>query len=184
VQSRKSILIEKLPINAFRLPFIEANFPDARYIFIYRDAIEVASSIERLSKTVPWFGFNDYKWHQLTEVATLSPVTAGLPSLCLSDFDRGLLEWRLGTEEIVQFAASLADVRWCALSYDELVGSSVNCVERILSFVGEPLNEAIVTFVRDNVARRTSKSNQLVLSERQKEIAGPLLTAPILGKSS
>lgn len=59
---RGPVLVEKLPINNFRLEFIRCIFPDARFIHIYRNGLEVARSIEKLSNRGEWFGANAYKW--------------------------------------------------------------------------------------------------------------------------
>ncbi|MBN1225030.1 MAG: sulfotransferase [Candidatus Aminicenantes bacterium] len=42
----KPVLIEKLPINNFRLNLILRIFPDARFIHIYRNGLEVARSMD------------------------------------------------------------------------------------------------------------------------------------------
>lgn len=39
-RSRRPILVEKLPINNFRLPFIREMFPDCRFIHIWRNGLE------------------------------------------------------------------------------------------------------------------------------------------------
>ena len=41
------ILLEKLPINNFRLEFLNASFPDAKYIYLTRNGLEVSKSIEK-----------------------------------------------------------------------------------------------------------------------------------------
>ena len=61
IKTGRPILIEKLPINNFRLSFIHKIFPDARFIHIYRNGIEVARSIEKRSVRGNWFGANSYK---------------------------------------------------------------------------------------------------------------------------
>ena len=41
------ILLEKLPINSFRLRFLKESFPEARYIYLTRNGLEVSKSIEK-----------------------------------------------------------------------------------------------------------------------------------------
>ena len=67
IKSGKPILVEKLPVNNFRLEFIQEIFPDAHFIHIYRNGLEVARSIEKRSNAGAWFGANAYKWEKLTE---------------------------------------------------------------------------------------------------------------------
>ena len=47
VLGNAKILLEKLPINCFRLKFLEKSFPNARYIYLTRNGLEVSDSIER-----------------------------------------------------------------------------------------------------------------------------------------
>ncbi|TVL96873.1 MAG: hypothetical protein CV087_23140, partial [Candidatus Brocadia sp. WS118] len=115
--TRKPVLIEKLPINNFRLQFISTIFPDARFIHIYRNGLEVARSIEMSNG---WYSKNPYRWNQLVQFASLSGDTSVLPELCTSDKYKGLLEWRLSTETAVNFLKTLSKESFYEISYDSL----------------------------------------------------------------
>ena len=104
--SRRPVLLEKLPINSFRLEFIHHIFPDALFIHIFRNGLEVASSIEKESKKGNWFGANSYKWNQLVDYARCKAETSEVAALCTTYHDMGLLEWRLSTEAVVAFYAA------------------------------------------------------------------------------
>lgn len=59
-----SIIIEKTPVNAFKINFINSLFPDAKWIHLYRDGRDVVSSItlkmrrrEKMMKTYNVFEF-------------------------------------------------------------------------------------------------------------------------------
>src|SRR5690606_33383867 len=62
IKTSRPVLVEKLPINNFRVEFIQAIFPDARFIHIYRNGLEVANSIKKMSEAGKWFASNQYKW--------------------------------------------------------------------------------------------------------------------------
>ncbi|MBU1833735.1 MAG: sulfotransferase [Gammaproteobacteria bacterium] len=47
VRANKEILLEKTPATCLRLPFVEAIFPEAKYIFLERDVCQIANSAER-----------------------------------------------------------------------------------------------------------------------------------------
>ena len=49
------IVIEKLPINNFRLSFLQKSFPEARYIYLSRNGLEVSKSIEKRIHQKNWF---------------------------------------------------------------------------------------------------------------------------------
>src|SRR6185437_1530971 len=142
---------------SFRLEFIQSIFPDARYIHIHRNGVEVAKSIERFCATRQWFGSHQYKWQQLSEVANMRTATSELPPLCKTAFEKGLLEWRLSTEEVARFLSTLPETRWCEISYDELTASPVSSIERILLFIGLASHSATTEFARNNICRRTAR---------------------------
>ena len=112
ILANKPLLVEKLPINSFRLAFIHEIFPDARFIHIHRNALEVARSIASQCEAGLWFASNTYKWNQLVRYAHDRGETASLPALCSNYFRMGLLEWRLSTEAIVKFLRCLPDERY------------------------------------------------------------------------
>jgi LPS sulfotransferase NodH len=173
--SRRPLLIEKLPINNFRLRFIHAIFPDARYIHIYRNGLEVASSIARANRTGDWFGSGGYKWNQLVEYATAEGRAGDVPALCTTDFERGLLEWRLSTEAAISFLGELADNAYFELSYDDFVTHSADAVARIFKFIGVDAAAEIETFVAEAVSRRSARIDDRIASEKLKLIGGKLL---------
>jgi hypothetical protein len=177
-----SVLLEKLPVNSFRLEFIHAIFPNARYIHIFRSGIEVARSIELWCTKKRWFGHGDYKWQQLREVAAMDVKTSRLPELCQTDFERGLLEWRLSTEQVVRFLTKLPQTRWCEVCYDELTSSPVATVEKILSFLNLGLAGEIVAFAQNRIRRKTERVGQTFVSERQMMIGGELLPLSTTGR--
>ena len=47
VLSNSKVVLEKLPINNFRLKFLKKSFPKAKFIYLTRNGLEVSKSIER-----------------------------------------------------------------------------------------------------------------------------------------
>ncbi|MGH9160598.1 MAG: sulfotransferase family protein [Vicinamibacteraceae bacterium] len=180
MKTGRAHLVEKLPANSFRLGFVTSIFPDARFIFIYRNGLEVARSIQKHSDRGPWFGANGYKWRQLVQVAQERDDTAGLPALCATSFDRGLLEWRLSTEATVDVLRELPDERVCEISYSDLTRTPRETVERALSFLEIDNDEHVMHFVRDNISRRTDDLSDAIPSDREQSIGGPLLSISML----
>jgi hypothetical protein len=111
IRAGRPVLVEKLPVNNFRLDFIHRIFPDARFVHIYRNGLEVARSIEKVCQQglAAWFGADSYKWDELAGYAAGREDTKGLPALCATDFERGLLEWRLSTGAAGEFLRRLPD---------------------------------------------------------------------------
>jgi LPS sulfotransferase NodH len=173
--SRRPVLIEKLPVNSFRLPLIQAVFPDARFLHIHRNGLEVARSIQRMCQSGLWYGADDYKWKQLSLHAASRDDTKHLPAQCSNSFERGLLEWRLSTEAIVRFLHTLPPGSSLELPYDELVADPVGTLARVLSYIGLPNDDAVTQFVRGNVRRKSAEIETRPLTEKEREIGGPLL---------
>src|SRR5438034_10260606 len=80
---------------------------DCRFIHIWRNGLEVARSIEAMSTQGRWFRPDQYRWNMLAEYAQSMPETAQLPALCQSDYEKGLLEWRVSTEAATSFVGRL-----------------------------------------------------------------------------
>lgn len=173
--SRRPILIEKLPINNFRLNFIQQIFPDARFIHIYRNGLEVARSIEKISKNGHWFGANSYKWEQLVDYAMNLDNVHHLTALCTTYFDKGLLEWRLSTESAVTFLRSLSDNAFFELNYDQFLADPVESVSQIFDFIGVDHDSKVEDFVLTNVARRSSKLGSEAMSAKAQMIGEEIL---------
>lgn len=169
------VFIEKLPINNFRLHFIHKIFPDARFIHIYRNGVEVAKSIQKLSDRGGWFGANSYKWDKLVEYAENKDDTFGLPALCDNNFDKGLLEWRLSTEAAIEFLSQLPKEKFFEFKYDELVENPVEAISNVLEFIGIGGDSAVNKFVDDKLERRTRKLGHFALSEKEQLLGGKLL---------
>ena len=58
-----------------------------------------------------------YRWNMLAEYAQSMSETAHLPALCQSDYEKGLLEWRVSTEAATSFLGRLPQDDWLEVSY-------------------------------------------------------------------
>jgi len=181
VRTKKPVLIEKLPINSFRLKLLHTIFPDSRFIHIYRNGLEVARSIQKASDSGSWFAKNPYKWRKLVEHALSKDETAALPKLSSSYFDMGLLEWRLSTEAAVEFLSGLTDEAFVELSYDELVQNPVETISRVVRFIGLGDAPDVKKYASERIKRKTSKLVPDSLSQKEKVIGGRLLPLSMEG---
>jgi hypothetical protein len=173
--TKRPILVEKLPINSFRLRFIHALFPDARFIHIYRNGLEVARSIEAFNARTDWFGADSYKWHLLADYARTRDDTRQLPELCTTAYEKGLLEWRLSTEAVVDFLGGLPESAFHETNYDDFIGDPVKTISEILAFIGADHDPNVEGFVANAVARKRDRLDAANLSEKERTIGGRLL---------
>lgn len=176
-------LLEKLPENCFRMGLIKKVYPDARFLHIIRNGVEVAASISRActnSKRAgpewpDWYGVNDYKWEQLVAYAQQLAPYRDLPALCASDFDRGLLEWRLSIEAAKCFFACLPADDYLEVCYEELLRDAVAALGRVQAFIGVPLSGRVHDFAHGNIERRSPEQTGKRLSLAAEKIGGDLL---------
>jgi len=175
LKSHRPVLVEKLPINNFRLRFIQAIFPDVKFIHIYRNGLEVARSIELRCQAGGWYGPDGYKWKQLVDFAMSKQDSAGLPATCAGYYEKGLLEWRLSTGEAVAFLSEFAAERFIEFSYADLVSSPLATVSSALTFMGLPMEPDLAAFVDREIQRRTKPREDSSLSAVERAIGGSLL---------
>jgi hypothetical protein len=174
--SQRPILVEKLPINNFRLRFIQAIFPDARFVHIYRNGLEVARSIQEMCNGGKWFAAGQYKWEQLALLAQARDETATLPALCTNYYDQGLLEWRLSTEAAVDCLSTLSEDRYLEFSYADFINDPLSVILAVLSFIGIGGQPAIEEFVKGTIRRNTPSLDGNNLSDKEIKIGGKLLS--------
>ncbi len=168
------LLIEKLPINTFRGPFLAALFPKARFIHIHRNGLEVARSIARLADQGEWYINDGQKWDLLVEAARAHPTTANLPAQCTTSELQGLLEWRLSEEHACRFFAQLPANQWIELSYARLMEDPIGVMRRIYQFLGLEASERFLEASTREVGRK-HPAIQAPPTETQRRIGGPLL---------
>jgi hypothetical protein len=169
------VLVEKLPANNFRLPFVDAVFPDARYVHILRNGLEVARSIERMADRDCWYGENGYKWGRLVDYCRARDDYRELPDLCSTDFLRGLLEWRVSVDAALSFLDRVPE-RALQITYAGFIDEPVATVETIERFLGLEPAQDVHSFVSERLARRTARIEPRPLTPPEIRIAGDLLT--------
>lgn len=180
-KNKRPLLVEKLPINNFRVAFINEIFPKASFVHIYRNGFEVAKSIEKLSKQGKWYGNNNYKWNLLIQLAKLDKNTHGLPGLCVSHYLMGLLEWRLSTESAINFLQSLPIDRFVEISYAQLLANPEETITEILLFLDIESDMEVLHFARNEIVRRSKNLENSTFSKAEKKVGGNLLPLSITG---
>lgn len=143
-----SRVVDKYPELIFRVPFVKAIFPDARFLFLSRDGWDTCSSIEqwsvRLGETVngerhDWWGVNGRKWDLLVsqivlEHADLAPFKAEL--FALQDHRvMAAVEWIVTMREGLALLEHEAEAVM-HVPYEELCAHPAAMARRIADFAG------------------------------------------------
>ena len=125
-------MVEKTPINTFRIGYLEALHPAARYVHIVRDGVEVAASIDRVAgRTVrmpgharafdAWWGAGDKRWRDLAAIGRESYPQEEVDAL-EGNRGRGAYEWMLSVREVDAWRPALGgrllDVTYAGLLDD------------------------------------------------------------------
>ncbi|MEB3164002.1 MAG: sulfotransferase [Prochlorothrix sp.] len=125
--------LEKTPKNALRVPFLRATFPDARFIFLYREAKENISSLMEGWRSrrfisyynLPGWAAGDWSfflppdWPQLA-TATVAEIAAR--------------QWAVANGQILEDLAAIDRRHWCFVPCAELVRQPRQTLKRISDF--------------------------------------------------
>jgi hypothetical protein len=128
--STNSLVVEKTPINALRIGFLEELTDDARYIHIVRDGCEVTQSIARLASTNAyriaglsdfnqWWGAGDVKWLNLSRDGRAAGYFTEEVDLLHDHTSRAAYEWLVSIAEVDRWrnelGSRLTEVGFAAL---------------------------------------------------------------------
>ena len=133
-------ILEKTPKNILRIPFLLELFPDARFIYLVRDARDNISSIidgwqsgrfitySRQTRHGPWSFLLPPEWPAYT-----GDDLAGIAAF----------QWATCHRYAIQDLTKLDPSRWCALNYAEFIADTEIAVERLCQFMEVPVDDEL-----------------------------------------
>lgn len=128
-------LLEKTPKNALRIPFFNRVFPDALFIYLYRDPRQVLASMMEAWESG---GFVSYPrlpgWTGLPWSMTLIPDWRALIGKPLTAIVAA--QWQAITETLLDDLGALPHDRWVAVRYDRFKADPNAEVRRLCRAVG------------------------------------------------
>jgi hypothetical protein len=136
LKSQSCRFLEKTPKNSLRVPFLDAVFPDAIFIYLVRDPLETISSMMDAWQSGQWVTYRNlpgwegsWPWSlllppgwQLLKNKPLEEVTA--------------FQWISSNNHIIDDLKSIPRKRWTTISYTELVHDTENQITRLCEFCG------------------------------------------------
>lgn len=139
-------VVDKYPELIFRIPFVKAIFPDARFIVLTRNGLDTIASIEHWSKAHQvhatgeahdWWGVNGRKWKLMQEqlVATdvgFDGIRDIVPHLS-SQKDMAAVEWIVTMREVLR-QRQRDDNAMMFLKYEDLVAAPRVMLQQISDF--------------------------------------------------
>ena len=130
-------LLEKTPKNALRIPFLQALFPDALFLFLHRDPAANLGSMLDAWQSGRFVTYADLPGWQGP------PWSLLLPSGWQQFSGRPLAQtvahqWRSANQAVMGELDRLPKERWRVLDYAELLADPAGVVARAASFMGLP----------------------------------------------
>ena len=154
---RKVRLLEKTPANVLRIGALARAFPDARLVFLHRDApASIASLIEAWETpsaahaTVEVDG-RQVSWMMLAAPGWLELADAPVPV-------KAAFQWRAATEHALADLSVVDPARVLTLSYEDLVADPATHLRRVLDHCELRPADEVLTGPAGLAAGRTSFS--------------------------
>jgi hypothetical protein len=127
-------LLEKTPKNALRVSLLNEIFPDALFIYLYRNPREnISSMMDAWNSgrfvTYPALPGRNRPWSLLLPTGWQSYHNAPLEQIAA-------FQWQAANRTILDELAALDRNRWLAVSYRQQVESSAETVQKICDFSG------------------------------------------------
>jgi len=128
-------LLEKTPKNALRVPFLNRIFPDALFVYLYRDPRQVLASMLEAWESG---GFRTYRelpgWNGPPWSLLLTPGWRELNGAALGDIVA--TQWQTTTELLLDDLEALPRERVAVARYDALLADPQAEVMRLCGFAG------------------------------------------------
>lgn len=125
-------LLEKTPKNCLRIPFIDAIYPDARYIYLYRDPKESISSIIEGWRHQRFVTYGDVRtahgrWCFLRPPDWQEMINRPLHEIAA-------FQWQTCQDIILDDLTVIEPTRWTICAFDELLGDAQGTISRLQNF--------------------------------------------------
>ena len=126
--------LEKTPKNALRIPFLDAAFPDAQFIFLWREPrANLASIIEawKAGRWVTYRGLDERAdpWSLLLPPDWRAMRDAPLPEIAA-------FQWESANRIALDDLSKIDRNRWTTVTYEDLVENPGAVIERLTKFMG------------------------------------------------
>jgi len=128
-------MLEKTPKNALRLPFLNAMWPDADYVYLYRDPRQTLSSMMEAwrsggFRTYPQLpGWQGDPWSLLLVPGWQRLIGQPLPVIVAA-------QWKTTTDILLDDLAQIPPERVRVIDYDEFLASPQTSMEALAASLG------------------------------------------------
>lgn len=128
-------MLEKTPKNALRVPFLRAVFPDALFVYLYREPAENLASIMEAWRSARFVTYPQLPgWTGLPWSLLLIPGWQNLQESSLAEI--AAAQYRVAHEMILDDLQQIPAEDWTAVEYAQLVADPQGEMERLCQFAG------------------------------------------------
>jgi hypothetical protein len=139
------MLIEKTPLNVFRIGYLRAIAPHAKFVHIVRDGVDVAHSIGRLATGSSyriagkphlnqWWGVAGSKWDTLVREGRKVGYFSSEVKLLQTEQQRGAYEWLTSLAQMDSWRSELGSSLH-EIVYDKLICSPQSTLRQLCMFL-------------------------------------------------
>ncbi len=155
----KPRLIEKLPLNVFRLPWMAQVFPAARFVHIIRHGRDAAISLAALiaRRFPPGYWETHWNYRMFEAYAEMHPdLHHALENArkAPDNYGRALLAWTCAIHAGLR-ARPLSGERLLEIHYEDLIARPRQTLETLLTFAGLPPAHQVTDYAQDALHPRS-----------------------------
>lgn len=154
ITGRKRTLIDKTPRNALRVSFVDALFPDARYVFLQRDGRDNVNSLVNAWRTpryktyrlpVPHSipGADPHWWKFVLYPGWREDVNGPLELVCAK-------QWSSSNDYALEASKKVGADRWIDVRYEDLVATPEQQIDRVMKFLDLPYEDVVRTQAQES----------------------------------
>lgn len=127
-------LLEKTPKNSLRVPFLAEAFPDALFVYLYRDMRDTVSSMLDAWRSGKFVTYPKLPgWEGMPWSLVLIPGWRELSGRPLAEIVAA--QWSTATRYLLDDLEQLPPERWCVAGYDAMVNNPQQEIERLSRFL-------------------------------------------------
>jgi len=126
-------LIEKTPKNSLRIPFFDRLFPDAQFIFLWREPRGNTSSIIEAWRSGDWKTYNGLEGFDGPWSLILPPDWPSMNGKPLEEI--AAFQWETTNRIVLEDLALLPPRRWTSVNYDEFLSDPSATIQRLCDFL-------------------------------------------------
>jgi hypothetical protein len=134
-------LLEKTPKNALRIPFFNQVFPDAQFIFLWRDPRENISSMMEAWRSGQWRTYPQLEGFEGPWSLLLPPGWRAMKGRPLHEITAW--QWQQTNDIILNDLQSLPRERWTVVKYADMVSDPAVVVARLCDFLKMPIDASL-----------------------------------------